>query len=409
MAQNSKIGKSFNNRPSNIILPKSKSLSAQSIKTWREALAMACLAENPQRAPLLAIYDSIMIDAQLGSVIESRILKINGSKFKLVDESGKDNPDMMKLFEQPWFGSFLFHAMSAKFMGTTVIELWDLEPETLELQAVNLVERENVIYDKGIIIKEVGDVLGYTYKEGPMQTYYIQVGKNKDLGILKNVAPDVISKRFAESCMDEFAERYGIPPRSVTTDSYSAERHKELANMMANMINNHWAVLQGNEKIDVMQTGGTTSTEVFLSITRHRDSKISKRVLGQDGTTDGSASGTFGSLKVFQDVAEDRHNSDKRDMKDLINKELLWRLELISPAYSGISKYKFDWDESKEMTPTELVEMISKLSSAGFEIDIKYITEKTGIPIVGLKQALPAPISEEETDPKKKIQPRSKI
>lgn len=410
MAQNSKIGRSYQNRPSNIILPKSKSLSAQSVKIWRDALALASLAENALRSPLLDIYDSIMIDAQLGSVIDTRILKIQGSKFKIVDDSGKDNADMMKLFEQPWFDSFLFHAMTAKFKGTQVIELWDLEAETMELDGVNLIPAENLIPELGLIVKEVGDTTGYSYKEGPLSTYYIQIRKNKDLGILKNVAPDVISKRFAEACWDEFCERYGIPPRSVTTDSYSTDRHKELAEMMASMINNHWAVLQGNEKIELLQTNGTSSSEIFNNLIKHRDSKIAKRVLGQDGTTDGSASGTFGSLKVFQDVAEDRHNSDKTEIKYLINKELLWRLEMISPAYSGITKYKFDWDESKEMSPNELIESVTKLTGAGYEVDIKYITEKTGIPITGIKQNTPLPPEpEKETEEKKKPNSRQDI
>jgi phage gp29-like protein len=193
--------------------------------------------------------------------------------------------------------------------------------------------------------------------------------------------------------------------RSVTTSSYSDTRQQELANMMAAMVNNHWAVLQGDEKIEVLQTNGTTSAEIFDRLIAHRDSKISKRVLGQDGTTDGSASGTYGSLKVFQDVAEDRHNSDKTDIRYLINKELFWRLEMISPAYAGITKYKFDWDESKELSPKELVDSIATLSNAGYEVDYAYITEKTGIPIKGLKYTQP---EEQPSDPAKEQEQKKK-
>lgn len=386
MAQGAKVGKTYENRPSNIILPKSKSLSVQTIKKWKDALTLAQLAENANRKPLMDLYDSILLDSHLASVIESRTLKIKQSRFKLIDASGKTNPDINKLFELPWFNSFIFHAINAKFRGTTVVELWDLNPETMGLDNVNAIEQENTLPLKGLIVKENGDETGYSYKEDPLKPYYIQIGKNKDLGILKDVAPDALTKKFAKASWAEFVEKYGIPPRWVTTDSYSESRENELADMMANMVSNHWAVLKGNEKIEVMNSSGASSYEIFDKLIDRMNSEMTKRILGQDGTTDANAKGTYGSLKVMQDVSDDRHDSDKNDIKDLINAELLWRLQLISPVYGVLKNYTFDWDDSKEMTPAEIVEMVGKLSTAGFEVDTKFITDKTGIPIVGLKQ-----------------------
>jgi hypothetical protein len=385
MAQGAKVGKTYDNRPSNIILPKSKSLSVQTIKKWKDALTLAQLAENPNRKPLMDLYESILLDSHLASVIESRTLKIKQSRFKLVDASGKTNPDINKLFELPWFNSFIYHAITAKFKGTTVVELWDLNPETMGLENVNAIEQENVLPIKGLIVKENGDETGYSYREDPLKPFYIQIGKNKDLGILKDVAPDALTKKFAKASWAEFVEKYGIPPRWVTTDSYSESRENELADMMANMVSNHWAVLKGNEKIEVMNSTGSSSYEIFDKLIDRMNSEMTKRILGQDGTTDAGATGTYGSLKVMADVSEDRHDSDKTDIKDLINAELIWRLQLISPVYGVLKNYTFDWDDSKEMTAAEVVDMVGKLSTAGFEVDIKFISDKTGIPIVGLK------------------------
>lgn len=397
MATNSRLGKGHNyqNRPSNIILPKSKSLSVQTIKTWKDALELASLAENPNRAPLMELYGSILLDSHLASIIESRTLRVIRSKFKMVDASGKDNPDLMKLLETQWFNRFLYHAMSARFRGSTVIELWDLDPETLELVAANYIPSENVLFEDGLIVKEVGDEQGYPYKEGSLLPFYLQVGTNHDLGLLKNVAPDTLSKKFAKAAWVEYVEKYGIPPRWVTTDSYSDTRHNKLAEMMASMVSNHWAVLQGNETIDVMPSSGTDAYNTFDKLIERMNSEMSKRVLGQDGTTNSNDNaGTFGSLKVMQEVAEDRHESDKTDIRYLINDELLWRLEEISPVYKGITNYRFDWDESKELTPDELIESVGKLSLAGYDVDIKYLVEKTGIPIL---QRMPSPLTSPPT------------
>lgn len=406
MAQNARIGKTYDNRPSNIILPRSKSLSVQTIKKWRDALALAQLAENQNCAPLFELYDSIMLDSHLAALIETRTLKIMQSKFKIVDQSGKDNPELIKLFEQPWFNSFIYHSIMAKFKGRTVVELWDLDPLTMELASVNYIPGENVLPHKGLITKEVGDEKGYPYKDGPLANYYIQIGKNNDLGLLKDVAPDVLTKKFTKASWQELVEKEGIPPRWVVTDSYSETRENELADMMQNMVSNHWAVLKGNEKIEIANTGAATRYEIFEKLMSFMNSEITKRVLGQDGTTDTNSTGTYGSLKVMQGVSDDRHDADKTDIKYIINKELFPRLALISPVYSQLANYLFDWDDSKEATADEIVAMVEKLEKSGLEVDIKFITDKTGIPITGRKSDAtqePAPGSEKKKPTKQPV------
>lgn len=401
------MGKRYQqNRPSAIILPRSKSLSVQSLKTWKDAVELASLAESPNRAPLMDVYRSITRDLHLKADIQTRMLKIMGAKFKIVDAAGKENPELQKLFKSQWFNRFLFHAMKARFWGSGVIELWDLDPETGLLKTTNAIPSENVIFDQGIIVKEVGDETGYPYKEGVYLPFYIQVGTNNDLGLLEDVAPDALAKKFAKGAWLEFCEKYGIAPRWVTTDSYSDTRHKELAEMMAAMVNNHWAVLQGNEKIETMQVSGGNAKAIFDNMILRMNSEMSKGILGQDGTTNSNdKSGTYGSLKVMQDVADDRHHADKTDISYLINDELIWRLQEISPAYRGLANYRFDWDESKELSPEELVETAVKLSGAGYVVDVEYLTQQTGIPLTQIQKSLDDPTPPEGE--KKKPNPRT--
>ncbi len=381
-----RLGRSYQNRPSNIVLPQAVNLSAQTIKTYKNALESATAVEDPNRLELLQVYNSILFDNHLASIVETRVLKVLRSKFKFVDANSKENPELLSLFEKPWFEDFLKHAMWSKFKGTSVIELWDLNLE-MELDAVSLIPRENCNFIKGFFTKEVGDDKGVQYKEGAYKPYYIQVGHDRDLGLLKDVAPAAISKKFAIASWLELVEKFGIPPRYVTTDSYSTTRAQELANMMAQMVSSHYAVLQGNEQLQVLNGINGDPHEVFDKLIIRLNSEKTKRVLGHDsaaGNTD--AKGTYGSMKMLQEVAEDRHQSDKTFIKYLINKELLPRLLLISPVYSSLANYRFEWDDFKDLSTQDLIDAVQKLSVSGYITDPQHITEKTGIPIIGIKQ-----------------------
>lgn len=398
-----RIGRTYSNRPSNIILPQSKSLSRQTIKTWKQALELALASEDPSRLELMEVYTSILLDNHLASIIETRILKVLRSKFRFIDEKGNENDDVKKLFEKQWFEQFLSHIMWSKFKGTTVVELWDMD-ENMELIRTGLIPRENCNFIKGFFTKEAGDDTGTPYKEGSYKPYYIQVGDNRDLGLLKDVAPAAIAKKFAQAAWLELTQKYGIPPRYVTTDSYSSTRHQELANMMHQMVNSHYAVLQGNEKIEILNGIQGDPHEVFDKLIVRYNSEKTKRVLGHDsgaGTQD--TKGTYGSLQIMQDVANDRHESDKRFCKYIINNELIPRLIEISPAYKPLTNLTYDWDNFQELSANELITAVKDLSSAGFIPDIEYITQKTGIPIIGMKQQQTFEPTEEDEKKKSKL------
>lgn len=230
----------------------------------------------------------------------------------------------------------------------------------------------------------------------------MQIGENSDLGILADIAPLILAKKLAMGSWLDFIEKFGIPPRFVTTDNMTIERQEELLQMMLEMINNHVGVVQGSEKIEIGDVPQTDAHKVFDEMISRLNSEISKRILGQDGTSDNKdASGTYGSLKVLQEVANDRHESDKLFAKYIINKELIPRLVQLSSFYKPLENLIFDWDESEEMEKGAMIDKAVALTNAGFELDHEILAEKTGMPIIGFQKASePA----KEQDPKKKSQ-----
>lgn len=374
----------------------------KNIKDWKDAIAIATDSENADFLFLAELYENLLLDAHTVSVIESRILRVLRSKFVLLKENGEEDPELKKLFERPWFEEFLKQALLSKFTGVKVLELFDLD-DNLELVNTTLIPLQHTKPKKGIILKNAGDDNGWDYKEGVFAKYYMQIGKDDDLGLLADLAPLILAKKMCFGSWLDYIEKYGIAPRYVTTDNMTVERQEELFDMMMDMISNHVAVLQGSEKIEIGNTPSTDTYKVFDEFLKRLNSEISKRVLGQTMTTENGSSRS--QAEVHETVANDRHESDKLFAQYIINKHLIPKLIELSSFYSGLNGITFDWDESEQMNAETYIDKAVSLTQAGFTLDFELIKEKTGMPIIGFTQAATEP-TKPPTEPttKKKSQ-----
>jgi hypothetical protein len=363
-----------------------KIFEAKTLQDWKDAIAIATDAENPSLLFIDELYQHLLLDAHLVSVIESRIFRVLRSKYVLLNANGEEVPELKPLFERPFFEQFLKAALMSLFTGVKVIELFELD-ENLELIKATVIPMSHINPKKGLILKEPGDDNGTPYREGALSRFFIQVGENNDLGILADLAPLILAKKLAKGSWLDFIEKFGIPARYVITDNMTVDRQDELLQMMLDMVSNHVAVIQGNEKIEIGDTPDTDAYKVFDEFIKRVNSEISKRILGQDGTSDNKdASGTYGSLKILAEVANDRHESDKLFAQYIINKILIPKLLLISSFYSPLNGVTFSWDESEEMSNTEYIDRAISLMGAGFELDTDIIGQRSGMPITGFKQ-----------------------
>ncbi len=352
------------------------------MRDWEVALNMAKNLYRPDRAKLMDLYDSLLKDAHLGSTMETRVLRVVRSKYKLVDAQGKARPDLLPLLETQWFEDFLQYLAEATFYGHTLIELGEMRRPG-ELRQVNRIDPRNVLPYAGVVARRQGEETGYQFREEPLRTYLIEVGRPDDLGLLERVAPVAVVKKYAIGSWSNFVATFGIPARWVKTRGNSSQRVKQLESVMQNMLSSAYAVIQGDEEFGVAPTPTGDPHKVFDDLVARMNSEISKRVLGQDGTTDNKdASGTYGSLKVLQGVAEDRHAADKASASYVINEELLPRLVKLGYPFNGI---RFQWDELRDMAPGELVDAVAKLGVV-FDIDPKHVEERTGIRILGARR-----------------------
>ncbi|MDY3343761.1 DUF935 family protein [Riemerella anatipestifer] len=358
-----------------------ETISAKSLDDWKMAVLMATDNDNPNKLFLYQLYENLKLDNHLISVIESRILHSQRSNYKIVNEKGDENPDLSKLFQRSWFEDFIYLSLWHEYEGTKLLEVFTLN-ETGELAEITEIPAPNFNTKKGIITKENGDENGWDYRKGKYANYYIQVGKDKDLGMLAQMAPTILAKKLAMGAWLDFVEKYGIPPLFITTEREDERRMNELWDMASNFKAANFMIGRGAEKFEIPNITTTNAQQVFDSLIERTNSEMSKRILGGTGLTD--EKGFVGSVEIQYQLAKDRFESDKLFLQNLINQELIPRLIKLSPVYAPLQGHSFEWDNAEVFDASKLADLVTKLG-VHFHIDPEYIERKTGIPILGVK------------------------
>lgn len=231
----------------------------------------------------------------------------------------------------------------------------------------------NYIPQQQIIIREESDQTGWSYKDGALEPYYVQFGNPWSLGMLNELAVIILAKKLGLGAWMNYIEKYGVPPVFVTSDRMDKKRMDELFEMMTDFRNNFFAVLQGNETVEYGKEAGGNTTNAFLPLEERCDNQISKRLLGQTGTTENGA--WEGTAEVHERVEKSRHEYDKMLFQFYFNYIIIPKLVKISPVYKPLERLKLKWDDTESLSITEYIEAINKLAYT-FEFDHEEVAKK---------------------------------
>lgn len=380
---------------------------AREMNDWKRALMAATDPERPRRGELWRFYVGMLYDNHLSSTIDNRVLPVKCAPFKLVDEAGKEDPAAHKLLEKPWYLDLAESISRHTFEGTKLLEMIELN-EKLELTRITEIPPTNFIAQDGVILREESDDTGVSYKEGVYKDYYVQVGGDWSLGMLNQMALIVIAKKLGLGAWMNFIDRFGVPPIFAVTDRMDAARRDELFEMLQAFQMNQFAVLQGNEKIEVPSNYNIDAHNTFKSlITDVANSEMSKRILGSTGMTDEKS--FVGSAEVGERLFQYRIQVDKLVFQYYFNEEVKPRLVKLSPVYAPLERLTFVYDESESLSVKEVIESIAKLAGF-FEFDVAELAKVTGLPVTAVKSYVtgePVPAEQGKAVPAEKAKAAS--
>lgn len=376
---------------------------------WQRAVTAATDPDDPRRGLLYRFYQNLYLDEHLQTTIDNRVLPVQQSEFRMEDKNGTENEEAKKLLDRPWFLDLIRYCFLSQVQGPTLVDISNLN-ENMEIAGIEEIPQSNFIAQSGIIINEESDKTGTSYKDGALEPYYVQFGNDWKLGMLNELAIVLMAKKLGMGSWMSYIDKYGVPPVFIVTQRMDATRRDELFDMMQNFRSNFFTVLQGQETIEYGKEAGGNATNAFEPLMSRCDNQISKRLLGQTGTT---TNGPYeGTSQVHERVERTRHEADKMLFMFYFNYIIIPKLVKISPVYKPLENLTLKWDDTETMSSKDYIDSIQKLSYT-FDFDYKEVAKRTGLPILGQKVSANnggqtgGPIPEPTPDPDKSQKKKS--
>lgn len=365
-----------------------RALTKKDIDSWRQAWQMSINPENPNRQRLYSIYYDVLTDLHLSGCIGQRKEMVCKKAFRLVSQRDKkENPVLTEHFEAEWFKDFMDYSLDSRYWGHSLIQFRDALTVNGKriFQGVELVPREHVVPEYGVITREPGQEWrnGTSYRDGKIAQWCIEAGRPYDLGLLLKCTPQAISKKNMLAFWDMFGEIFGMPVRIGKTNTRDAKERSRIEQMLDEMGAAAWGLFPEGTEIEIKETSRGDAFNVYDQRIERANSEMSKGILNQTMTIDSGSSLSQSEvhLEIFQNVIE----SDADMVRDLVNNRLIPFMAMHGFPVEG---YRFDWDDSIEYTPEQQLQM-EQMILTDHDVDPQYFIDKYNIPIIGKKENTP--------------------
>jgi hypothetical protein len=337
---------------------------------YKQAVSSAENVDYTHRVRLYDIYDNILLDPHLGSVIQKRKAAILGSPIEfrrqgIPDERINDN------IKSPWFYRFIGDVMDAKFWGLTMVQFYVNDKGWLDY---TLVPRKHIDPQLQLIHRRQGDITGISFSEYPN---LLLVEGPERLGRLASCAPYVIWKNGTMGDWAEFSEIFGMPIREYTYDASDEEsRRRTMADAVAGGSNQVYVHPEGSHLNFVEAGNKTGSADVYDKLVERCNSELSKAILSNTLTTEASETGTQALGTVHKEVEESLTKDDMVFVLNVLNYDMTDIFRNLGIDTEG---GEFCFVEPEKLSATEKADLFRKALDMGLPIDDDYMYEQLGI------------------------------
>lgn len=334
-------------------------------------------AENPdfsRRTKLYDLYNDILLDAHLSSVIEKRRNAVLCSDIEFLRD-GVPDPQINEQIKSPWFNSLITDLLDSKFWGFTLLQFYRDERGWI---SYDLIPRKHVDPIRRHILHRQSDLTGTPWDNF---SDILFVGSTTDLGLLLKAAPWVIYKRNTTSDWAQFSEVFGMPTREFVYDT-DDEEARARAIEDANSLGSLASFIHGKDtELKLIEAGNKTgSADVYERLCERCNNEISKLILGNTLTTEASDRGTQALGTVHKKIEDRVSQADRLFILDILNYDMA---DIFSAMGINTSGGRFSFNDAAERFDVDMetrINILTQLSTTfHLPIDDDYLYEEFGI------------------------------
>lgn len=350
--------------------------SKKDVGDWRNAHRMADYASNTtnRRTALYDLYDDILLDGTLSSLVDKRIMAVTNTKLRFVRD-GQDDENINKLIRKEPFKKLLREILLSKLWGITVAEV-SIHKEQMHVFSI---PRKHVRPDKGIVTYEQNSDAGFSYREGMYLNTILEVGEKHELGLLLKAVPYVLYKRGAIGDWAQYCEIFGMPTKIGRYSGYDAQTKKQLEAALDEAGSALSMVIPEEAKVEFLEAKSTgDGSKIYDSLKGACNEELAILLLGQTETTRSSASSGYAQASIHSRTEDDINADDRSFVLSVLESHFNHIL-----THAGYNMDGGEWmfeDAEENITLKDRVVIDTALKGSGLPIDDEYFYERYDIP-----------------------------
>ena len=379
--------------PTSIRNPWGSGSVANGLTPQRLASILKAAAEGDHEAYLTLAEEMEERDPHYSSVLRTRKLAVSSLPVTVIAGS-EDNQaqelaeDIKRLIETPEFGDLVDNALDALGKGYSVTEiLWDRSsvtrwlPKEYRWRDPRFFMFNQKEPDEIRLIDTADPVNGLQLPPYKFVIHRPRLKSGLVLrgGLARLAAFSYICKMYSLKDWLGFLEIYGIPLRLGKYDNAASPEDKDiLKTAVANIGSDAAAILPESMKIEFEQVSQAAgASEVFARMVEWIDRQVSKAVLGQTATTEGTP-GKLGNENAQEEVRQDLIAADAKQLANTINRDLI--KPYIDINYGPQKVYPRAVINIPEQEDLGLLaDNLSKLVPLGLQVSAQEVRAKLGL------------------------------
>ena len=392
--------KNLNSYIANVQLQRTR----QDVQSWRESITEAELAYYPHRVKMQRLFQDTTLNGHVYACMQKRKGLTLLKDYNLVDDKNKVNEEWSEKFKEQWCYDVINYALDSIFYGYQLINFDGVENDSLT--GIKIVKRHNISPDRLQVTSYVYSLQGLQFMEEPWKdwSFYCKTPSENGVspcgyGLLYRVAVYEIFLRNLLGYNGDFVELYSQPFRYAKTNKTTELERGELEKMLRDMGSSGYGIFDPLDDVGFLEAGSAGSGYMgYDNLEQRCEKKISKIILGHADALD-SVTGKLGGTDEALESLEDIEVMDNRYIEHFMNAEVLPKMRALGISIPEDLKFKYSNDKEKEEARKKqdennkiTAELVATLKTAGYEVDEKYITERTGLPITKI-EAQPQPES----------------